>query len=170
MDSNSDNSQSNQKPKEFKTMEIHAKPTPSFQPANLPSFQPAYPQMQQMPYFQQYYNPTMMMLMSILNNEGNKKFYQNEVMQIKMTKLDSYSDYGKIKLLFHSCEDMNEPRFNLAKLNDAEFFVLRSTCDDDIHKAIKYGYWTSTHGTNLVLNDTFRSCQKRGAPLFIFFR
>lgn len=132
MESNRDNSQGEQKPKEFKTMEIHAKPTPSFQPANVPVYQP-------MPYFQQYYNPTMMMLMSILNNEGNKKFYQNEVMQIKMTKLDSYGDYGKIKLLFRSCEEMNEPRFNTAKLNDAEFFVLRSTCDDDIHKVSQPG-------------------------------
>ena len=133
MDLNSDSnstSQTSHKPKEFKTMEIQAKPTPLYQP---PLLQP--PGMQYAnPYYTPYYNPTMMLLMSILNNESNKKFYQNEVMQIKMTKLDDYSDHGKLKLFFHSCEDMNEPRFNLSKLNDAEFFVLRSTCDDDIHK------------------------------------
>ena len=128
MDPNSDSnstSQTNHKPKEFKTMEIQAKPTPSYQPPGM-----QYPN----PYFTPYYNPTMMLLMSILNNESNKKFYQNEVMQIKMTNLDDYSDHEKIKQFFHSCEDMNEPRFNPSKLNDAEFFVLRSTCDDDIHK------------------------------------
>lgn len=119
------------KPKQFKTMEIHSQP------------QPFYPQMSyqyQPNYYQQYYHPTMMLLMNILNNEGNKKFYQNEVLQIKMTKLENYSDYGKIKLLYTSCEEMNDMKFNIGKLNDAEFFVLRSTCDDDIHKVKLPGY------------------------------
>lgn len=125
------NTQANQettaKPKQFKTMEIHAQPQPFYPTA--PNYQ------YQANYYQQYYNPTVALLMSILNNQGNKKFYQNDVLQIKMTKLDKYSDYSKIKLLYRSCEDMNDPKINFAKLNDAEFFVLRSTCDDDIHKA-----------------------------------
>lgn len=64
---------------------------------------------------------------------------------------------------------MNDDQYNIKKLKDAEFFILRSTCDDDIHKAIKYGFWTSTHGTNIILNDTLRSCQRRGIPLFLIF-
>ena len=111
------------KPKQFKTMEIHAMPQPFYPTATAP-----------VPTYQQYYNPTFVLLMTILNNEGNKKFYQNEVLQIKMTKLEKYNDYSKIKLLYRSCEDINDPRVNFAKLQDAEFFVLRSTCDDDIHK------------------------------------
>ena len=114
------------KPKQFKTMEIHAMPQPFYPTA--PVYQ--YPAN----YYQQYYNPTFALLMTILNNEGNKKFYQNEVLQIKMTKLEKYNDYAKIKLLFRSCDDMNDQKINFAKLHDAEFFVLRSTCDDDIHK------------------------------------
>lgn len=115
------------KPKQFKTMEIHAKPQP---------FYPTVPDYQyQAAMYQQYYNPTFALLMTLLSNESNKKFYQNDVLQMKMTKLERYNDYAKIKLLFRSCEDMNDPKLNFNKLHDAEFFVLRSTCDDDIHKA-----------------------------------
>lgn len=119
------------KPKQFKTMEIHAKPQP---------FYPTQPYQYPVNYYQQFYHPTMILLMNILNNEGNKKFYQNEVLQIKMTKLENYNDYSKIKLLFHSCEDMNDQKLNFNKLNDAEFFVMRSTCDDDIHKVASKGH------------------------------
>ena len=122
------NEQPSPPPKQFKTMEIRAMPQPFYPTPPTQTFQ--YPQN----YYQQYYNPTFVMLMSILNNESNKKFYQNDVLQIKMTKLEKYHDYSKLKLLFRSCEDMNDSKINLNKLHDAEFFVLRSTCDDDIHK------------------------------------
>jgi hypothetical protein len=118
------------KPKQFKTMEIHAMPQPFYPTVQTPAPVYQYPPN----YYQQYYNPTFALLMNILNNEGNKKFYQNEVLQMKMTKLDKYTDFAKVKLLFRSCEDMNDQKANFSKLNDAEFFVLRSTCDDDIHK------------------------------------
>lgn len=65
-----------------------------------------------------------------------------------MTKLDDYSDGGKVKMLFRSCEDMNEGGVDWEKLRQAQFYIVRATCDDDVHKAIKYGYWTSTHSTN----------------------
>ena len=121
--------ESSHQPKQFKTMEIKAMPQPFY-----PTQAPAQSYQYQQNYYQQFYNPTFVMLMSILNNESNKKFYQNEVLQIKMTKLEKYHDYSKIKLLFRNCEDMNDAKVNFSKLHDAEFFVLRSTCDDDIHK------------------------------------
>lgn len=149
------------KPKEFKTMEIVTQPQATAQPQ-------AYQQTTNY-YQQQYTHPLYLLINNILANESNKKFYQNEVMQVKMTKLEYYTDMSKIKLLFRSCEDANDDSFNWLKLNDAVFFVLRSTCDDDIHKAIKYGLWTSTHGTNTMLNDQFKACQRKGIPLYIIF-
>ena len=47
--------------------------------------------------------------------------------------------------MFESSIGMNNPNFEPNKIKDAAFYILRSTCDDDIHKAIKYGLWTSTH-------------------------
>lgn len=161
------------KPLQFKTMQINALPQPFYptqQIMHMPMSMPMQMHMpQQGPFMQSYYTNQLFTLAAILNNEANKKFYQNEVMQIKMTKLDSYAEMSKIRLLFRSCEDMNDPKFNPSKLNDAEFFVLRSTCDDDIHKAIKYGLWTSTHATNLMLNQTYNDCQRRGVPVYLIF-
>lgn len=77
---------------------------------------------------------------------------------MRMTKLDSYDDLSKIKIIFKSCEDVNENSHNWDKLNEANFIVLRATCDDDMHKAIKYGHWTSTHSTNQMLNELFKKC------------
>lgn len=80
-----------------------------------------------------------------MSNESNKKYYKNEVLQIMMTKLATYKDQTKIRMTFRSCEDFNDYEIDWSRLKEACFVTLRSTCDDDIHKAIKYGLWTSTY-------------------------
>ena len=47
--------------------------------------------------------------------------------------------------MFENTQGMNDPNYDILKLKNAEFYIIRSTCDDDIHKSIKYGVWTSTH-------------------------
>ena len=72
-------------------------------------------------------------------------------------------------MIFESSMGMNDVNFNLDKIHDAVFYILRSTCDDDIHKAIKYGLWTSTHRNNVMLNEVYKKCKKKGIPLYLFF-
>jgi len=43
-------------------------------------------------------------------------------------------------------------------MKPARFFVLRSSNDDDIHKAIKYNLWTSTPNNNIFLEKLFKEC------------
>lgn len=130
----------------------------------------------QMPYYGYVANPQQQMMMSLqmmmqsfLNDPSIKKFYKNEVMNVPMVKLEDYDDYHKIKAMFKSCTTMNSEDFDPESLDDAEFYVLRSTCDDDIHKAIKYGHWTSTNRTNHMLNDRYRECKKKDVPIFLIF-
>ena len=111
----------------------------------------------------------MLELQRILRMESNKKFYQNQVLDVPMVRLSEYHDLAKIRMSLPSCVNVNDSHADFSNLRDAEFFVVRSTCDDDIHKAIKYGVWTSTHVTNLHLNETLERCQKKGVPLFIIF-
>ena len=106
---------------------------------------------------------------NLLNDDSVRKFYQNEVLQVKQVKLRSYDDIAQIRAAFESCAGVNDPAFDPAKLKDAVFYVLRSTCDDDIHKAIKYACWTSTTKTNQQLNESFHYCQRRGIPLYLVF-
>lgn len=106
---------------------------------------------------------------NLLNDDSVKKFYQNEVLEVKELRLRGYDDLAQIRAAFESCGGVNDPAFDAARLKDAVFYVLRSTCDDDIHKAIKYACWTSTTKTNQQLNDSFHYCQRRGIPLYLFF-
>jgi hypothetical protein len=71
--------------------------------------------------------------------------------------------------MFKSCTAMNSEDFGPESAGNAEFYILRSTCDDDIHKAIKYGCWTSTNRTNHMLNDRYRECRKRNVPIYLIF-
>lgn len=124
------------------------------------------------PFYYQQLSPSDMFIYEIhkiLKTENNKKFYQNKVLDIPCKKLSSYNDINKIKSEFQSCTSLNDPVADYSDLSNAVFFVLRSTCDDDIHKAIKYGFWTSTHQTNMKLNETLRTCSKNGIPVFLLF-
>ena len=118
---------------------------------------------------QQMYASLQMMIQGLLADPSIKKFYKNEVMTVPMIKLEEYDDYAKVKAMFRSCANVNSSDFEPESARDAEFYVLRSTCDDDIHKAIKYGVWTSTNRTNHMLNDRYRECRKRGVPLYLIF-
>lgn len=97
-------------------------------------------------------------LMNLMNDPSVKKFYQNKVLDLKFLKLENYKDMSKIKIIFNSVSDVNNPNFDVDGIEDAVFYILRSTCDDDIHKSIKYGFWTSTHKNNVMLNDIYRKC------------
>ena len=118
---------------------------------------------------QQLYMNLQMMIQGLLNNPSIKKFYKNDVMDVPTVKLDDYDDYSKIKIMFPACRQMNSEDFDPNYIDDAEFYILRSTCDDDIHKALKYGCWTSTNRTNHMLNDRFRECRRKGIPLYLIY-
>lgn len=149
---------------QFKTMEILVQSQPSH-------FTPSYhlhdPRQPQINYNQQDY--FLMEIQKILRTESNKKFYNNKVVDIPILKLENYHDAGSIRKNFSSCYSLNDEDVDFSALDKAEFFVLRSTCDDDIHKAIKYGIWTSTQNTNNLLNRTLQNCQRRGVPLFLIY-
>lgn len=148
-------------PKEFKTMAIPAKTQQA------PQMLSVYPSNSF--YAQQLYAPIVSVIISFWQNESNKKFYKNEVLNMKVTQLTDYTDLIRIKSHFPRCHTVNSQSLTFERLQHAEFFILRSTCDDDIHKAIKYGLWTSTNYTNHVLNNRFRECSKRNIPLFLIF-
>jgi len=50
----------------------------------------------------------------------------------------------------------------------AKFFVIKSYSEDDIHKSIKYGIWTSTESGNKRLDRGYRECAGKG-PVYLFF-
>jgi len=85
-------------------------------------------------------------------------------------RLNDYNDQSKIKEKFHSLKGMNEPNFDLSHYKDAAFFIMRSSNYDDIHKAMKYGIWTSTSDHNHVISEVYKQKVKEGKRVVLFFR
>lgn len=48
-------------------------------------------------------------------------------------------------------------------------YVIRSNNDDDVHKAIKYGIWTSVPGNNVKLNAAWEKAQELNVDVYLFF-
>ena len=56
------------------------------------------------------------------------------------------------------------------KLNaNSRFFVIKSFSEEDVHKSIKYGVWSSSKNGNLTLNDAFYSSHEKGGEVYLFF-
>jgi YTH domain-containing family protein len=51
----------------------------------------------------------------------------------------------------------------------SQFFVIKSFSEEDVHKSIKYGLWTSTKSGNYTLNNSFRITAQNGGYVYLFF-
>ena len=114
-------------------------------------------------------NKSPMFMHFLLNDFNAMKYYQTDMYEEDFKKLEKYDDLTKIKCAFPSTLKANDPNFDLRNIKNAKFFVLRSTCDDDIHKAIKYGIWTSTYKNNILLNDLYKRYKRTNTPIFLIY-
>lgn len=80
------------------------------------------------------------------SSHGSKKQFVQPMIQ-----LDNYKDESLIKEKFECLRDINDPSFRVESIKDAEFFIFRSSNDDDLHKAVKYGIWSSSPRNNYAL-------------------
>jgi len=68
----------------------------------------------------------------------------------------------------------NKEDFSI-EYSDARFFVIKSYSEDDVHKSIKYGVWSSTLNGNKKLQSVYEDAQRiateksRECPIFLFF-
>ncbi|KAJ3699724.1 hypothetical protein LUZ61_003429 [Rhynchospora tenuis] len=58
---------------------------------------------------------------------------------------------------------------------NAKFYIIKSYSEDDVHKSIKYGVWSSTPNGNRRLDAAYMDAQRKstgnpkGCPVFLFF-
>lgn len=52
--------------------------------------------------------------------------------------------------------------------NNCKFFVVLAQCEDDLHKSLKYGIWTTSHEGNQILNRDFQKAKGR-ENIYLFF-
>jgi len=49
------------------------------------------------------------------------------------------------------------------------FFVIKSFTEEDIHKSVKYGCWSSTKEGNKKLNKAYQECKSKNSDVFLYF-
>jgi hypothetical protein len=64
---------------------------------------------------------------------------------------------------FPDLEALNDLGLDIDKISsNAHFYILRSSNDDNIHKAIKYHMWSTTNSGKAILSNAWKEAEKRG--------
>lgn len=77
-----------------------------------------------------------MNMMFPMNFNMNPKFSgppKNNYLKPFVT-LERYDDEKLIKKSLEACSNINDAEFDIDRIQNAQFFILRSTNDDDLHK------------------------------------
>jgi len=95
-----------------------------------------------------------------LYSEEHGKVQSNELLKCKSSEENNESIASLKKICNPTNFDINPPF--------ARFFIIKSYSEDDVHKSIKYGIWTSTDSGNRRLDNAFCESHSRG-PIYLFF-
>ncbi|CAK61928.1 unnamed protein product (macronuclear) [Paramecium tetraurelia] len=79
--------------------------------------------------------------------------------------LESYDDINQIRKKFPSLAKINlNHEFN--NLEECKFFIIRTQGEDNVHRAMKYGIWTSSSRKNERLHEAFTNKKQE---VYLFF-
>lgn len=80
------------------------------------------------------FSPYMMNQQPIPPVKQSQGHGRNKYLNIPMVSLNDYSDLKVVKEKFESLRDLHDPKFRPDYIKDADFFIIRSSNDDDFHK------------------------------------
>ena len=108
-------------------------------------------------------------------NYGNR--YPSQYQQ----QIQYYNPYMQQQMLYRTemyiCSryrnliDINTKNANLHEKVDSnsKFFVIKSFSEEDVHKSIKYGVWSSSKNGNLTLSTAFQMTKEKNGNVYLFF-
>ena len=110
-------------------------------------------------YFLSYYN-------NIYPNYSNNNFYNPYKKDNSLNRKEKY-----IKKKYPNLIDINKNNSNILKeINtDCKFFIIKSFSEEDIHKSIKYGVWSSSKNSNNILSNAFYITKEKESFVYLFF-
>ena len=96
----------------------------------------------------------------------NQQYYKQYMQKESLYRTEKYI-YSNYKHLI----DINEKNSNImSEINtDCKFFVIKSFSEEDVHKSIKYGVWTSSKNGNITLTNAFNITKEKGSFVYLFF-
>ena len=53
--------------------------------------------------------------------------------------------------------------------SNSKFFLIKSFSEEDAHKSIKYGVWSSSKNWNLTLSNAFQVTKEKNGNVYLFF-
>lgn len=66
-------------------------------------------------------------------------------------------------------QKFSNPYTNIEVKKGSIYFVIKSFNIENIHKAIKYGVWSTTYSGNIIFDKAFALAQSRNAEVYLFF-
>jgi hypothetical protein len=81
----------------------------------------------------------------------------------KFPRASTYATQQTIVEAFPHLENVNDSNFDVESISpNAQFYILRSGNDDNIHKAIKYHIWATTANGKSVLKQAWQDFEQKG--------
>jgi len=81
----------------------------------------------------------------------------------------SYAELPLIIDAFPHLKDLNNPEFDVESISpNAQFYIMRSSNDDNVHKAVKYHKWSTTAHVKNVLKKSWKKFEEDGAEPEIY--
>ena len=100
-------------------------------------------------------------------NNNNNRYLNPYIEQKVIDHIENYLFNNYKNLLF--INKKNASIFNDLTFND-RFFVIKSFTEEDIHKSMKYGVWSSSKNGNITLNKAFKNCKgSNKGNVYLFF-
>ncbi|CAD8044722.1 unnamed protein product [Paramecium primaurelia] len=103
-----------------------------------------------------------------MNNHYEPYVRNKRDLKVPYISCQDYTNLEQASKLIPALKQINQANRNLAD-TEAYAYILRSNNDDDIHKSIKYGIWTSSKENNEKLNAKFLEAQEQGKTVYLFF-
>ncbi|CAD8061228.1 unnamed protein product [Paramecium sonneborni] len=103
-----------------------------------------------------------------MNNHYEPYVRNKRDLKVPYISCQDYTNLEQASKLIPALKQINQTNRNLAD-TEAYAYILRSNNDDDIHKSIKYGIWTSSKENNEKLNTKYLEAQEQGKTVYLFF-
>jgi len=87
----------------------------------------------------------------------------NTPFSTKFPRASDYLNHEAVTEVFPHLEKVNSPDFDIESISpNAQFYIMRSGNDDNIHKAIKYHIWSTTPIGKNVLRQAWQEFEENG--------
>jgi len=102
------------------------------------------------------------------NKQYNNEYYEpeydeNAPFTTEFPRATDYLNFQALLEAFPHLQNLNDPFFDIEAISpDAHFYIMRSSNDDNIHKAIKYHIWTTTTSGKNMLSRAWREFKDQG--------